>query len=478
MSFVVARVEPIKRKNIFAVARHNERLGELQLHVDKEKSFYNLTLIGESDLASDLLDDISGCDMARKSGEAGEDSVAAELILSFSPEWLGIENGIKKDDIEILNGDSRFKQWIDRSVKFLYERGCIHADLHMDEKTPHIHAIMSVKVKRESKAKTEKSKRRSKKSEYVLNYKSLYGAKDNIEFQLSRAAKNPKILADLEKKYGRKYNPAETKLGQLQEQYANIMSDLGLEKGISVLDTHARHTTKAQWEQKRKKEELEEKHKKEIQELEEKHRIKINNIKLEYEEMQQEKENQLILLTQEKLKLEKDLQKEREESSKIIETEKQKIFNETQEELSKYKENLLKERDQLIATKGAEIEQETKEIENLMAEKVETLKQFKSEYKSILDRMKSRIQGFINKLQDTLKYTFEKLGDFINFNPIRDKILSDTRFKISKRFISEKNKMGVILKNADDEVKKVDVKIDVYEKKLNKMENNYINMDM
>ena len=242
MAKMVVRLEAVKRRDIAGRGRHNSRTGYVPERIDKTRMPLNMTLVGSDDACEAIWQDILGCDMARGKVDGGND-VCAELVLSFSPDWIKELDGACAAT-ELL-ADEKFNRWIDTSVAVLKRHGCIHAVLHMDEDTPHIHAFTSVKTERQG-AKRD----RSGKSQYVLNYAahwSVDGDKKTKDFYYNagRVSHNPKRLAAIEKKYGMKYDPEKTPCGKLQLEFYRAYADAGLdlERGESVLTRQARHKT-------------------------------------------------------------------------------------------------------------------------------------------------------------------------------------------------------------------------------------------
>lgn len=67
--------------------------------------------------------------------------LAIEFVLAFSPEYLLDESGVYKSDAK-----ERLRKWISKSKDWLlstYGENCISAIVHFDEKSPHIHALIT-----------------------------------------------------------------------------------------------------------------------------------------------------------------------------------------------------------------------------------------------------------------------------------------------------------------------------------------------
>lgn len=91
----------------------------------------NRILIGSKDIKNDVEAYIEGIKL-RKNG-----NIARDILLTASPEFF------RERTKEDLN------HWIDTNIKFLKEKfgdNCTYAVLHMDETTPHIHALIVPKM--------------------------------------------------------------------------------------------------------------------------------------------------------------------------------------------------------------------------------------------------------------------------------------------------------------------------------------------
>lgn len=105
---------------------HNLRRCDLK-KVDKSKSHLNRILIGTENIQEDVYAYLEGVKKYKNS------IIARELILSGG-------NGFWD---RMLTKDQEL--WIQQNVKFLKDNfgdNCVHAILHLDETTPHIHALI------------------------------------------------------------------------------------------------------------------------------------------------------------------------------------------------------------------------------------------------------------------------------------------------------------------------------------------------
>ncbi len=299
MAYVVARISGIKRRDMWLRLKHNSRECVEKPHIDKKRQICNLPIIGDGDAYYALTEDIAGCDMARGVKD-GNNLVGAEGVFSFSNDWLPYDlkgDGIK-GAIDYL-ADEKFNLWIDTMKDFLVSKNCISAVLHMDETTPHIHAVFSVKEKRKVGKRD-----RSGKSAYVLNYGKTWNEKDKTLSAMSRVRHNPVILKSLEEKYGRKYDPTETVMGKFQTEVWEACQKAGLDlergKSDSIHKTaeayrieqfyeHEIENIKKDGEKRKKKErqKAEDKKRKELEQIEES--LKQEKAKLQAEFERQKK---------------------------------------------------------------------------------------------------------------------------------------------------------------------------------------------
>lgn len=134
MAFSTIGVAKQKGGSVGASSLHNGRERETP-NADPERTHLNRVLIGDDRSARDRVREI----IDEHGGKPRRDSVeAVELLLSASHEYFEGRDG------EIDEG--RLERWVERSVRFLGDRGncgiCAKAVLHLDERTPHIHAHM------------------------------------------------------------------------------------------------------------------------------------------------------------------------------------------------------------------------------------------------------------------------------------------------------------------------------------------------
>lgn len=193
-----------------AVQNHNERNQKKDMeHVKDEHTHLNQQLFGSKDIEKDVqsrLDEL-GITKIRKNGV-----LALEFVMTASPEYFGVDKeGYVPNPGSIEVVDFQYK-----ALDFLEEcfgvDNIVNAHLHMDEKTPHIHAICLPVVENYTKAKERRSNR--KYEPYKLNASNWVDKKKQ--------------------------------LSELQDIYARHMAPLGLKRGVKKeRDTPEKYLDKA-----------------------------------------------------------------------------------------------------------------------------------------------------------------------------------------------------------------------------------------
>lgn len=117
-------------KDIKGFKAHMEREKETTNAIPELKHL-NRQLIGDSDIYKTMRERLEGCTLVKDA------NIGHEIILTASREYF-------------LNiSEPQKEMWIDKNIKFLkdkYGDACIYAQLHADETTIHIHAIISNKT--------------------------------------------------------------------------------------------------------------------------------------------------------------------------------------------------------------------------------------------------------------------------------------------------------------------------------------------
>lgn len=125
---LVFNIERIGRKDLLAQKRHDLREGGDLSHTTPGNRCMNRVLHG----SGNCVDDVEGV-MSSKGVKVRKDNEApyTRVLLSASP--------------DLFNDTERAKKWVADSIGFLRETwgdGFAYATLHLDEKTPHIHAVV------------------------------------------------------------------------------------------------------------------------------------------------------------------------------------------------------------------------------------------------------------------------------------------------------------------------------------------------
>lgn len=145
--FRVQKLNTSNSQSMSGLEKHNDRTVKVS-NADPQRSHLNESI---KSIDGSLLNSINNhiekhYSYKTKTGKLRKmrtDVVKAdEIIMSASPEIL-----------EVLQSEGRLKEWKDTSIKFLEDKfGAEHvlkADLHMDEETPHIHAVVVPMVQTE-----------------------------------------------------------------------------------------------------------------------------------------------------------------------------------------------------------------------------------------------------------------------------------------------------------------------------------------
>lgn len=135
--YSIIRKQSHKKTAITAVNNHNMRLS-IEENIDPKKSHLNKILIGSDNTRKDIMGYIEANDIKIRNKDT---IVFNEFILTASPEFFFDKNGKRKTRSEYK---SDLDDWVKTQIEYLNksEYGiCVNAVLHLDESTPHIHAI-------------------------------------------------------------------------------------------------------------------------------------------------------------------------------------------------------------------------------------------------------------------------------------------------------------------------------------------------
>ncbi|PCD90068.1 hypothetical protein COR52_02060 [Vibrio mediterranei] len=137
MATTILRFEKLKsRASISKCASHINRFSKTP-NADPDKYFKNEVLIGNSHIINSLDHILKKYRITPRKNSV----LAMECLITLSP--------------ESFNGDTSIEKFKTSSIEYLnkYFKGrCINATLHLDESTPHIHAIIVPLVMKKNKA--------------------------------------------------------------------------------------------------------------------------------------------------------------------------------------------------------------------------------------------------------------------------------------------------------------------------------------
>lgn len=138
--FAIIRVEKHKKGSTSAVNNHNFRNGEIESNIKKEKTKDNILLFGTNNIKNDINSYIETSGIKPRN----KDTVLfQEFVLTASPEFFfNNKDGSKKTKDQY---EKNLKDWIKTQVDYLKKENygiCVNAVVHLDESTPHIHAVV------------------------------------------------------------------------------------------------------------------------------------------------------------------------------------------------------------------------------------------------------------------------------------------------------------------------------------------------
>lgn len=191
--FAICRIEKLKSSgNIGGLNSHLTRTMEVP-NCDKELSWLNHREVGSNDLNLDIQKRLEAAKIIPRKNAV----LAVEHLLTASPEYFKLNKVQREGKKPNLTGNVQdYNVFKSNAIEWLNERygkeNVVNITVHLDETTPHIHAIV---VPIDSKGK--------------LNARSFFGGRD--------------------------------KMREMQDSYANKMKPLGLVRGVE--GSKAQHTT-------------------------------------------------------------------------------------------------------------------------------------------------------------------------------------------------------------------------------------------
>ena len=188
MAYAICRTEKITAGNLNSAGQHNRREVDVP-NADPDRGIR--TYIGKGKSIPDLVH----ARIEKAGAKIRKNSVLAqELLLTASPEYFRPEDSSEYGAFD----STRLDDWLKQNRAFLTEKygaNLVAVDLHLDEATPHIHALVVPIVEKQQKLRG--------KDEYITVNK--LSANDMF---------NPRTLRIL------------------QDEYAKAMKPLGLKRGV------------------------------------------------------------------------------------------------------------------------------------------------------------------------------------------------------------------------------------------------------
>ena len=216
--FVSLRTQPIKKgDHARRVGGHNSRSDpRMSNGADDTRTHLNQHLVKKADSIEQAINQM--LDKHNVSPPKNSQSVAQEIVLSASPEYF--RPGYDRNDPEGFGkyDPEKLEQWKEKSLEWLqkrYKGTLVDVQLHLDERTPHMHAVVVPIVNKYQK------KRRTKKE---------------IE-----EGKEPETI--VKKKWNRSAYFDRSKCYEMQESYGEALSELGLSRGIPKKVTKKNYKT-------------------------------------------------------------------------------------------------------------------------------------------------------------------------------------------------------------------------------------------
>lgn len=216
--FVSLRTQPIKKgDHARRVGGHNSRSDpRMSNGADESRTHLNQHLVSKAPTIDLAIDNFMKKHKVKPPKNA--QAVAQEIVLSASPEYFRPEHA--RDDPEGFGkfDPDKLKAWQEHSLKWLqdrYKSTLIDVQLHLDERTPHIHAVV-VPI-------TNKSVKKRRTNEEIEN------------------GKEPETI--IKKKWNRSAYFDRSKCYEMQDSYAEALSDLGLKRGIPKKVTKKNYKT-------------------------------------------------------------------------------------------------------------------------------------------------------------------------------------------------------------------------------------------
>lgn len=216
--FVSLRTQPIKKgDHARRVAGHNSRSDpRMSNGADEKRTPLNQHLVSTAPSIDLAIDNFMKKHKVKPPKNA--QAVAQEIVLSASPEYFRPEHDRNDPEGFGTFDEEKLQAWKDKTLEWLQERykaTLVDVQLHLDERTPHMHAIVVPVVNKYQK------KRRT--NEQIAN------------------GEEPETIT--KKKWNRSAYFDRSKCYEMQDSYAEALQDLGLKRGIPKKVTKKNYKT-------------------------------------------------------------------------------------------------------------------------------------------------------------------------------------------------------------------------------------------
>jgi ribosomal protein S20 len=153
MSFAILRTQKLNAGSIGGANAHNER--EINVpNADPELIAFNSRPVGTSNLQNDIETRLKGAGIHKTRKDA---VLAIEHVITASPEYFNYK---KTEEGGLTGHVNEWKEFQKESLNWLNERygkeNVVNVHIHKDEKTPHIHAIVTPIVQKDVKWKNKR----------------------------------------------------------------------------------------------------------------------------------------------------------------------------------------------------------------------------------------------------------------------------------------------------------------------------------
>lgn len=212
-NFAVCRGGKCSAGKVSAATEHNLNRDDV-LNADPSLRHLNQALIGSGDIMEDVLARLNETEIKPRANAC----YAIEFVMTFSPEWAQFKKGESKKTpgtMTLYGPHEKLKLFQESCIKFLQEtygkKNVVSVNLHMDERTPHLHAFVVPIVEKN----------------IAINRDRKHTGKEKIYEKRT-------VLS------GRDVMGGPEQMAQMQTNFAQYVAHLGLQRGIE--SSGAKHT--------------------------------------------------------------------------------------------------------------------------------------------------------------------------------------------------------------------------------------------